>query len=65
MFEPLRNWIKRKPELRWYDHVGLIMTDPIGALNYVAESLLGIKSDIRVGVPRGGGILVELRLPWN
>jgi hypothetical protein len=43
--------------------VGLIATDPIGALNYVVERLIGIKSDIRVGVPRGGGVMVELRLP--
>ena len=63
VFEPVRNWILRKPELQWYDHVGLIATDPIGAMNYVIERLIGIKSDIRVGVPRRGGIHVELRLP--
>src|SRR5580765_3917630 len=63
VFEPIRNWIKHKPDLKWYDHVGLIVTDPIGALNYVAESLLGIKSDIRVGIPRGGGVFVEFRIP--
>jgi Domain of unknown function (DUF3943) len=63
VFEPVRNWILRKPELKWYDHVGLIATDPIGAMNYVVERLLGIKSDIRVGVPRRGGIHVELRIP--
>jgi hypothetical protein len=63
VFEPIRNWILRKPELKWYDHVGLIATDPIGTLNYLVESLIGIKSDIRVGVPRGGGVMVELRLP--
>jgi hypothetical protein len=62
--EPIRNWVKRKPEIKWYDHVILIATDPIGALNYVAESLMGIKSDIRVGVPRrGAGVFVEMRLP--
>jgi hypothetical protein len=65
VFEPLRNWIRRKPELKWYDHVGLIATDPIGALNYMAESLLGIKSDIRVGIPRSGGVFVEFRIPLN
>ena len=63
VFEPFRSWILRKPELKWYDHLGLIATDPIGTLNYIVESLIGIKSDIRVGVPRGGGVLVELRLP--
>ena len=65
IFEPIRNWIRRKPELKWYDHVGLIATDPIGALNYMAERLLGIKSDIRVGIPRGGGVLVEFRVPLH
>ena len=65
VFEPVRDWVKQKPELKWYDHVILIATDPIGALNYVAESLLGIKSDIRVGVPRQGGVFVELRVPLN
>lgn len=64
VFEPVRNWISRKPELKWYDHVVLIATDPIGALNYFAESLIGIKSDIRVSVPRRGGVFVEMRLPW-
>ena len=62
VFEPIRSWVKSKPELRWYDHVILIATDPIGALNYVGESLLGIKSTIRVGVPPGGGAFVELRV---
>jgi len=62
VFEPIRSWVKSKPTLRWYDHVILIATDPIGALNYVGESLLGIKSTIRVGVPPGGGAFVELRV---
>ncbi len=65
VFEPIRNWILRKPELKWYDHVGLIATDPIGALNYVVERLIGIKSDIRVGIPRRGGFHVELRVPLH
>jgi hypothetical protein len=65
VFEPIRNWVKLKSELQWYDHVILIATDPIGALNHVVESMLGIKSDIRVGVPRRGGIFVEVRLPFN
>jgi Domain of unknown function (DUF3943) len=64
VFEPIRNWVRHKPELKWYDHAILIATDPIGALNYVAESLMGIKSDIRVGVPRRGGVFVEMRIPW-
>ena len=37
----------------------------IGALNYVVESLIGIKSDIRVSVPKRGGFFVEVRVPWR
>ena len=48
IFEPIRDRIKAKPELKWYDHAGLILTDPLGALNSVFERLLGIQSDIRV-----------------
>ena len=48
IFEPIRDKIKAKPELKWYDHAGLILTDPLGALNSVFERLLGIESDIRV-----------------
>jgi hypothetical protein len=78
VFEPIRNRIKAKPSLAWYDHVGLIATDPIGALNSVFERLLGIKSDIRVDlkVPRttrsaertgrlgGDGFGFEVSIPW-
>lgn len=48
IFEPIRDMVKAKPDLRWYDHAILIGTDPLGALNSVFERLLGIKSDIRV-----------------
>jgi hypothetical protein len=48
VFEPIRDMIKAKPQLKWYDHAGLILTDPLGALNSVFERLLGIESDIRV-----------------
>jgi hypothetical protein len=48
IFEPIRDKIKAKPELKWYDHAGLILTDPLGALNSVFERLFGIQSDIRV-----------------
>ena len=48
VFEPIRDVIKAKPELKWYDHAGLILTDPLGALNSVFYSLFGIQSDIRV-----------------
>jgi hypothetical protein len=64
-FEPLRNWVKHKPEPRWYDHVILIATDPIGALNSVFERLMGIKSDIRVDVGRENKFHVQLRMRWN
>jgi hypothetical protein len=48
IFEPIRDNIKSKAELKWYDHAGLILTDPLGALNSVFERLFGIQSDIRV-----------------
>jgi hypothetical protein len=48
VFEPIRDVIKAKPELKWYDHAGLILTDPLGALNSVFYWLFGIQSDIRV-----------------
>jgi hypothetical protein len=65
VFEPLRNWIRQKPERKWYDYVGLVATDPIGALNVFLERLLGIKSHIRVAIPREGGVRVEVRVPWK
>ena len=64
-FEPLRHWVKSKPEPRWYGHVILIATDPIGALNGVFERLMGIKSDIRVDVGRDTKIQVQLRMRWE
>ncbi len=48
VFEPVRDMIKAKPELKWYDHAGLILTDPLGALNSLFYWLFGIQSDIRV-----------------
>ncbi len=48
VFEPIRDVIKAKPELKWYDHAGLILTDPLGALNSVFYRWFGIQSDIRV-----------------
>jgi len=63
-FEPLRAWVKGKPEPRWYGHVILVATDPIGALNSVFERLMGIKSDIRVDVGRDK-VHVELRMRWD
>lgn len=79
VFEPIRNRIKLKQELAWYDHLGLILTDPIGALNSGFERLFGIKSDIRVYLKppsiassrersegiRDRAIGFELWVPWN
>jgi hypothetical protein len=48
IFEPIRDNIKVKTQLAWYDHAVLILTDPLGALNSVFERALGIQSDIRV-----------------
>jgi hypothetical protein len=66
-FEPIRKNIKAKAELKWYDHAGLFLTDPLGAVNSVFERALGIQSDIRVEFhsppgkrmadPPGGGSL--------
>jgi hypothetical protein len=64
-WEPVRNWIKRKPERAWYDHLGLMATDPIGTLNGVVEKVLGVKSDLRVDVGRDSRIHVQLRMPLN
>ena len=48
IFEPIRENIKAKARLKWYDHAALILTDPLGAVNSVFERALGIQSDIRV-----------------
>ena len=48
IFEPLRESIKRKKELRWYDEAILIATDPIGVLSSGIEKLLGIKPTINI-----------------
>jgi hypothetical protein len=48
IFEPLRQRIKSKPERRWYDHLGLIVTDPLGTANSIFERMLGIKAEMRV-----------------
>lgn len=47
LFEPWRESIKRKQELRWYDHAVLIVTDPLGVLSSGFEKLFGIKSAIK------------------
>jgi len=48
VFEPLRDKIKRKPDLHWYDHAVLVATDPIGVLSTGFEKLFGIKSNILI-----------------
>jgi hypothetical protein len=48
VFEPWRNSIKRKPELQWYDHAVLIVTDPIGILSDGFEKIFDIKPAITV-----------------
>jgi Domain of unknown function (DUF3943) len=71
VFEPIRDRIKRKPQRAWYDHVGLIVTDPIGALNGAIGSLFGIKSDVRVHLRppspvkwRERAVGLEVAIPW-
>jgi hypothetical protein len=63
--EPIRSWIKLKPEPRWYDQLFLAATDPIGMLNGMFEKLLGIKSDLRVDLGQGNRVYVQLRMNWN
>lgn len=48
VFEPLRESIKHKQELRWYDEAILVVTDPIGVLSSGFERMFGIKSHIRL-----------------
>lgn len=48
VFEPWRESIKRKPNLRWYDHAALVVTDPVGVLSLGVERMFGIKSTIMV-----------------
>lgn len=54
IFEPWRESIKRKQDLRWYDHAVLVVTDPVGLLSQGIEKKFGIKSTIMVdySVPR-------------
>jgi hypothetical protein len=48
LLEPWRDSIKRKEELRWYDHTALVLTDPLGVLCLGVEKMFGIKSTIMV-----------------
>jgi hypothetical protein len=51
LFEPWRESIKSKHELRWYDHVVLVVTDPIGVLSLGVENMLGLKTTVTVRYP--------------
>lgn len=48
IFEPLRDSIKHKQDLSWYDHAALVLTDPLGILSLGFEKLFGIESTIVV-----------------
>ena len=76
VFEPWRESIKRKQELRWYDHAALVATDPIGVLSLGFEKLFGIKPTIMIDykVPqlqrstvasRNSGLGVVMQFPFN
>jgi hypothetical protein len=53
LFEPIREHIRRKPALTWYDHVALALTDPLGVSNRLVERLGGPQADslVRLYVP--------------
>jgi hypothetical protein len=48
LFDPIREHLRRKSELNWYDHVTLALTDPLGVSNSFMERLWGIQTNIRV-----------------
>lgn len=48
LFEPWRESIKGKSELRWYDHAALVVTDPLGVLSLGIEKIFGISSTTMV-----------------
>ena len=48
VFEPWRESIKRKMDLRWYDHAVLAVTDPVGVLSHGFEKIFGIKPAVMV-----------------
>jgi hypothetical protein len=48
LFEPIREHIRRKSALHWYDHVTLALTDPLGVSNRLMERVWGIQTEIRV-----------------
>jgi len=48
LFEPIRERIQGKPELYWYDHLTLALTDPLGTSNSIFERLWGIQAGMRI-----------------
>jgi len=48
LFDPIREHIRRKSVLHWYDHVTLALTDPLGVSNHLVERLSGRQTEIRV-----------------
>ena len=48
LFEPIRERIRGKPERRWYDHLTMALTDPLGTANNLFGGLLGIQIETRV-----------------
>lgn len=48
IFEPFRDSIRQRGDLRWYDHAALAATDPIGLLSLGFEKMFGIKPTIKI-----------------
>ncbi|MDQ3831240.1 MAG: DUF3943 domain-containing protein [Candidatus Tectomicrobia bacterium] len=48
LFEPIREHIRQKAALHWYDHVTLALTDPLGVSNRLMERFGGRPTEIRV-----------------
>lgn len=48
LFEPWRESIRQKETMPWYDHVALVVTDPIGVLSNGIEKIVGIRPTINV-----------------
>jgi hypothetical protein len=48
LFEPIREHIRRKEALHWYDHATLALTDPLGVSNRLMERVSGRQTEIWV-----------------
>jgi hypothetical protein len=62
LFEPLRGYIRGKPERHWYDHLTLAVTDPLGTANGMVVRLFGVQREVQVHVHLPG--LVPYA-PWS